>query len=351
MKLLKMAAAGLALLSLPLYAAFNGHPVVLVHGFQPGNLADRPVGAEVSSNGADYWAGFWLSRADARIDWPSQERITGKIATDYIWPKLQQLSRAGTCNNGCIFVSHSTGDLVTRYVIDNQALWLKNAGLKPLNIIASFDFAGAGGGVELADLAVNVAGGGGLIDAALRAALSLWLGHTPSPATIGVLNDLRVNTARQLASFPSSRVPRLRFVGAGSDFLNATGPFLPGTDDGVVASHSSCGASSVGSFESCSVNVAFDGKLTSQSSGVKGFMPYHYPMLMGKEYSHSGLIEDSRKGEVTAANARASYLNAEALQFQTYQQERGWWVFASNYLLVTGSDRQSMSSLVSQAAD
>ena len=53
MKLLKMAAAGLALLSLPLSAALNGHPVIVVHGFQPANLADRPVGADVSSNGAD----------------------------------------------------------------------------------------------------------------------------------------------------------------------------------------------------------------------------------------------------------------------------------------------------------
>ena len=136
------------LLSFGSQAAVGGYPVVLVHGFQPANLADRPTGADVTSNGADYWAGFWLSRADARIDWPSQERITGKITTDYVWPKLQQLSRAGTCTSGCIFVSHSTGDLVTRYIIDNQALWLKNAGLQPLNIIASFDFAGAGGGVR-----------------------------------------------------------------------------------------------------------------------------------------------------------------------------------------------------------
>jgi hypothetical protein len=97
--------------------------------------------------------------------------------------------------------------------------------------------------------------------------------------------------------------------------------------------------------------VAYDGKLASQSTGTKSFMPYHYPLLMGNSYSHSGLIEDSRDGEVTAANAKASYLNAETLQFQTYQQKRGWWVFASNYLLVTGSDRYSMSSLVSQAAD
>jgi len=260
------------------------------------------------------------------------------------------MSRQGTCANGCIFVSHSTGDLVTRYIIDNQALWLQNAGLQPLNIVATFDFAGAGGGVELADLAVNVAGGSGLIDGALRLALSLWLGQMPSPSNIGVLNDLRVNTARQLAAFPDSRVPRLRFVGAGSDFLGATGAFLPGEDDGVVASHSSCGSASVGSFNSCSRSVAFDGKLTSVS-GPTRFMPYHYPMLMSEGYSHSDVIANSATDEVTAASNSVNYLNGERLQFNTYDENRGWWVFSSRYRIVRNSGNTSMSALVYQAAN
>lgn len=338
------------LLSFGSQAAVGGYPVVLVHGFQPDNLASKPTGSQVTNNGAEYWAQYWRDRADARIDWPSQERIAGKIASDYVWPKLQQLSRSGTCSNGCIFVSHSTGDLVTRYIIDNQALWLQNAGLQPLNIVASFDFAGAGGGVELADLAVNVAGGSGLIDATLRLALSLWLGEIPTPQTVGVLNDLRVNTARQLAAFPDARVPRLRFAGAGSDFLGATGAFLPGEDDGVVASHSSCGASSAASFNSCSRSVAFDGKLTSVS-GPSGFMPYHYPMLMSEGYSHSAVIGNSAKDEITAANSGASYLNGDRLQFSTYDETRGWWIFSSRYRVVRNSNNTSMSALVYQAAN
>ncbi|WP_215395990.1 hypothetical protein [Rheinheimera oceanensis] len=331
-------------------AAVGGYPVVLVHGFQPDNLASRPTGNQVSNNGAEYWAGYWRDRADVRIDWPSQERVAGKIASDYVWPKLQQLSQNGTCASGCIFVSHSTGDLVTRYIIDNQALWLQNAGLQPLNIVATFDFAGAGGGVELADLAVNVAGGSGLIDGALRLAISLWLGQIPSPANIGVLNDLRVNTARQLAAFPDSRVPRLRFVGAGSDFLGATGAFLPGEDDGVVASHSSCGAANVGSFNSCSRSVAFDGKLTSVS-GPASFMPYHYPMLMSEGYSHSDVIANRAADEITAASNSVNYLNGERLQFNTVDENRGWWVFSSRYRIVRNSDNTSMSALVYQAAN
>jgi len=338
------------LLSGAAQAAVGGYPVVLVHGFQPDNLASKPTGSQVTSNGANYWAQYWRDRADVRIDWPSQERVAGKIASDYVWPKLQQMSRNGTCASGCIFVSHSTGDLVTRYIIDNQALWLKNAGLQPLNIVSTFDFAGAGGGVELADLAVNVAGGYGLVDATLRLALSLWLGEIPTPSTVGVLNDLRVNSARQLAPFPDSRVPRLRFAGAGSDFFGATGAFLPGEDDGVVASHSSCGAASVASYNSCSRNVAFDGKLTS-ASGPSGFMPYHYPMLMSEGYSHNDTIGSAAKDEVTAANSGASYLNGDRLQFSTYDETRGWWIFSSRYRVVRNSNSTSMSALVYQAAN
>ena len=314
--------------------------MVLVHGLQPDQLASRPSASEVTSDGAAYWQAYWRDRADVRIDWPAHERVAGKIASDYIWPKLQQMSVNGTCANGCIFVTHSTGDLVTRYLLDNQALWLQNAGLQPLNIVATFDFAGAGGGSELADLAVNVASGSGLIDWTLRLALA-----------VGVLNDLRVNSARQLASFPDSRVPRLRFVGAGSDYLGATGVFLPGEDDGVVASHSACGASTAASFSSCSRSVAFDGKLASQSNGVGSFMPYHYPLLMSEGYSHGGLIENRVQDEVTAANSSAGYLNNDSLQFSTYDEKRGWWIFSSRYRVVRNSNNTSMSALVYQAAN
>ena len=316
--LLSAAILGSIAVSFKLCAAVGGYPVVLVHGLQPNQLASRPDASEVSSDGAAYWQAYWRDRADVRIDWPAHERVAGKIASDYVWPKLQQMSRNGTCANGCIFVSHSTGDLVTRYLIDNQALWLQNAGL---------------------------------IDFTLRLALAAWLGEIPNANTVGVLNDLRVNSARQLAAFPDSRVPRLRFVGAGSDYLGATGAFLPGEDDGVVASHSACGASTASSFNSCSRSIAFDGKLASQSYGVRNFMPYHYPLLMSEGYSHGGLIENRVQDEVTAASSSATYTNNDRLQFNTYDETRGWWIFSSRYRVVRNSDNTSMSALVFQAAN
>ena len=338
----------LSLCSFSTSAALNGYPVVLVHGFQAGDLSSKPNADKVTSNGQAYWQAYWDSFADERLDWPSHERISGKIATDYIWPKIKKLSQDGTCQSGCIFVTHSTGDLVTRYLIDNQANWLTNAGLEPLNIVATFDFAGAGGGSELADLAHNVTEGSGAVNASLRWALSLWLGETPTQGNIGVLNDLRVNTARQLAPFPSSQVPRLRFVGDGSDFFGATGGFLPGHDDGVVSSHSACGATEAGSFGSCSTTTAFDGKQELQSNAVNAFMPYHYPLLMGEDYSHNGTIAPKQQGKLTVASSSAQFSDGKTLSFDTKDVESGWFS-RSTYRYVIDSENTAMSQTVVNA--
>lgn len=327
----------------------SNYTLVLVHGFQPSNLSGQNLPAQVEQNGANYWSAFWNSRAQVRIDWPQNERISARIATDYLWPKLKQMSIQGICKPGCVFITHSTGDLVTRYILDNQELWLENAGLEPLNIIATFDFAGAGGGTELADIAVNIASGSSLIDAAGRWALSLWLGTTPKPETLGVLNDLRINTARHLAPFPDSRVPRLRFAVSASDYMGITSPFISGEDDGVVPSHSSCGASTPDSFESCSRNINFDGELNNQSDGVKNFMPQHYPMLMSANYSHAGTIGAQPKGDITGTSFSALLLNAAQINFKTYDETRGLWIFSSHYRIVTNSNNLSMSELVSRA--
>lgn len=328
------------------FAHASNYKIVLVHGFQPDNLGSQPNAAQVEQNGALYWSDFWSSRAHARIDWPPHERVTGKIATDYAWPKLRQMAIDGTCNAGCIFVTHSTGDLVTRYLLDNQALWLENEGLTPLNIIATFDFAGAGGGSELADIAVNTANGSGLIDQAARFAISLWLGVVPSESNLGVVNDLRVNNARQLAAFPSDRVPRLRFVGGGSDYLGATSLFIPGTDDGVVSAHSSCGASTPGDFDSCSKSVAFDGKLENQNKGVANFFPQHYPVIMSQNYSHEAVIGAQSKGSMTLANSGPLQLGNHLLNVKSYDEEHGFWFFKTRYRVVTDSNRFSMSDVV-----
>jgi hypothetical protein len=321
----------------------GNHPIILIHGFQPSQLPAKPNADAVTRNGDSYWQGFWRDKASARIDWPSHERLKGKISTDYVWPKLQQISRSNLCAPGCVLVTHSTGDLVARHLLENQATWLRNAGLNPLNIVATIDFAGAGGGAELADLAINVADGhaGELI----RQAVGLWLGEAPRRGNLGVLNDLQVNTARQTATLHNQRIPRLRIVGGASDLLGATSPFIPGDDDGVVALHSSCGANRVASFNSCSTSVALDGKLTSVSSGVSGLWPQHFPLIMAHKYSHGTVIENSQKGRFTTLNGSATYSDNSRWNLAYSDIYYGFPYFA-RWRYVNNSDRQSLSQLV-----
>ncbi|KIF46141.1 hypothetical protein [Vibrio owensii] len=342
-KMTKLAALAVAM-ALPTAsnAAIGDYKVVLIHGFQADQLQTKPASSQVETEGADYWKDYWMQYADARIDWPSHERVEGKIASDYVWPKLQELSRNGTCQPGCVLVTHSTGDLVARHLLDNQENWLTNAGLSPLNIVATFDFAGAGGGSELGDIVINITEGGGWTNSAMRYAISLWLGDMPSKNNTGVLNDLKVSNARQIAMLPDHRIPRIRFVGNGSDYLKATASFLPGKDDGVVAAHSSCGASSSGSFDSCSTNLAMDGKMASQSKGVASFMPNHYSFIMGNGYSHSEVIGSKHKGKVTSSNTSIALADGKSVSVDSYQ-ENGW--FGNKYIYVQGSQNDTMSEI------
>lgn len=322
--------------------ANNGYPLVLIHGFQPHQLQVQPNAHQVAMDGAAYWSDFWELRAAARIDWPANQRITQQISTEYIWPKLKELSKSGLCTDGCILVTHSTGDLIARQILENQRNWLENAGFEPLNIVATVDFAGAGGGSELADIAVNVSEGGGLTNAAMRYAMSLWLGVTPTAGNLGILNDLRVANARQLASLPDERVPRLRFVGGASDFWNLTGPFLPGHDDGVVAAHSACGAADADHFNSCSETMNFSGRITSMSNGVTQFMPYHYPVAMGGDYTHSGVIDSQYRGAIGSVQRMLTLFNGQTLNVDV-EYKSGW--FGRRFEYMRGSQQTSMSQV------
>lgn len=337
-------------LAIALFSSFSvtskEYKTILIHGFQPSQLMNA-AGTDVVADGAGYWSSYWDQLADERIDWPSYERIEGKIASDWIWPKLQEFSRSDLCASGCVFVTHSTGDLVARYIIDNQENWLRNAGLKPLNIIATFDIAGAGGGSELADLAVSALAGTASWNPLVDKALEWWLGNEVEDA-LGVLYDLKVNNARNIASFPDDRAPRLRFVADGDDFFGATSLFIRGNDDGVVATHSSCGASRVDAFGSCSTSIDTDGRLKQQNDAVTGFMAYHYPMLMTDNYSHNNIRESKHRGEVTVAIGRAN-VGGNLVSYNTYDKTTGAWFWKKHYRYVNQSDRLSASALIYNA--
>ena len=328
-------------------AKLAGHNVILVHGFQPEDLQTPPANLQaIKDAGADYWQAFWLSRSEARIDWPSNGRIEGSIA-QRAYEQVREISQQGLCDDFCIVVSHSTGDLVTRYLLENQARWLQNEGLPPLKILASIDYAGAGGGTELANVAVSLAYNPAWYNWPLRVAAIAFMGVMPEPGNLGVLNDLQTNTARNLALSPNS-VPRLRFVAGGTFYGGITKPILAGTDDGVVPTHSACGATTAQGIDSCSGNLSLAGKVTNQN-GPAGLYYNHYPVLMSEGASHFGVLGEEI-GNISVPVVNNTTLNGLQVDFASRSyNKRPWWKFwgpADQYIEVPGSDQTDMSTLV-----
>ncbi|GAA3967486.1 hypothetical protein [Allohahella marinimesophila] len=325
-------------------AALAGKNVILVHGFQASDLSSNPNDAALQTQANNYWSSYWLNRAEEVLYWSSVDRVSGGIK-DKIRSQVLAIARGTRCISGCVVVTHSTGDLVTRYMLRNVNNWLTSAGIDPnrFRILAVLDLAGAGGGTEIADLAVAIGNGSGFFNSLQRSAVELALGFRPDSNNLGVLYDLQPNTARNIAT-GNSAVPRLRFAGTGASYGGLTKPFIAGADDGVVPLHSACGASSKADYDSCSGSVSPNGVLQSVSAAPASLYFNNYVVLMGEQTNHGQAIDNSRSGNfTTVSNNRV--LGGLNVDFDTFTQ-RKWWSFFRQVRWVRNGDSYSMSDNV-----
>jgi len=335
-KLLLLSAA--LLLSSGVQAKLAGKNVVLVHGFISGHLNTRPNQAERLRQGNDYWSDYWAPRAEATLVYPSFERVQGRIKDD-VRSQFLEYERSGLCIDGCIFVTHSTGDLVLRDALTRLNQWgIDRSRFKVLSVI---DLAGAGGGTGLADLAVGVAETRGPITGIVRSIAGAVLQTNFVPERLGVLNDLRVSTARSIAQ-QNNAYPRLRVAGAGDAFVRITKGFIRGYDDSVVGMHSACGARFAGDVESCSSSIRSNGQL-ARAKGPGSLLHNHFPIVMGDRADHEELRNNASFGGhlTTVVNNRT--IGGLNLDFQTNTNRRGWSWFI-RVREITGSNRKSVSA-------
>lgn len=335
-------------------ARLAGHNVILVHGLSPIDIIKPPSREEVLNRRKV--SDFWNARAEGYLNWSGADRIEGGIAS-IVYEQALEHARLGLCDQGCVLVTHSTGDLVARHFMENQEAWLRNAGYPPLNIIATIDYAGAGGGTDLADVAVAAANSEDIPERmkwAAGAVIGLDLDVTDY-AELGVVLDLTTSAARNLATAPTN-IPRLRFSVSGGDLLEPgmglvraiTKTIIRGADDTVIPAHSSCGASAPDAIESCSSDVAYDGKRKWQL-GPRGLLHNHYPVLMSADYDHVNLTRDQHRGPVTyVLNDFNAGLN---VGFDTYNRRvtRRWWEFwkeTGTWQYVSGSEHQSLTRII-----
>jgi len=320
-------------------ATIAGKNVVLVHGLMVGDFSNNPTDEELPGLADDYWNEYWGSRAEAKLYWPSTGRITGRIK-DLIRTQIKTLEANRTCADGCVFVTHSTGDLVTRDLLTRLGQWQVNQ--NNFRVLAVLDFAGAGVGSELADLATNIAEGNGVFNGAQRAAIRAFVGVDLTPDNLGVLRDLRPSAARAIATQNVS-LPRLRFVGGGTAFVGLTKAFLPGESDSVVSFHSACGSTRKDSYNSCSASVRDNGVIRS-SDAPPSLLFNHFPVLMGEGTDHFEVISNERSGDYTTV-VNDTTLGGLSLDFVT-RTSRKWWAGFRRVRLVQDGDRKSMSANV-----
>jgi hypothetical protein len=333
-------------------AKIAGHNVIFIHGYIPYDpiIGDREEHV-LKRSILDFASPFWVkNHAEGFLNWSAANRIEGGVAK-LVAIQAKQYSVSGLCHDGCVLVTHSTGDLVARHFLANQKEWLEKDGLEPLKIIATIDFGGAGGGTAIADILVNVVNTVFSEDftlplkLALGAALGLdW--DIFDYKELGAILDLQTSEARNIANWPND-IPRLRFSGSGKIFAGLSKSFIPGADDGVVPAHSSCGAASPTAINSCSNYIGYDGK-QGKVKGPTRLLHNHFPVLMSDNYGHLQMTGYKKLGQATAVlNDFDAGLKVD---FETYTENKkpGWfrWRKKDTYQFVKGSDKKGFSEII-----
>jgi len=337
-KLLIIAAA--ILFSAASEAKLAGKNVILVHGFISEHLNTRASHVERLRQAPDYWNSYWATRAEGYMVYPSFERVQGRIK-DSMRNQFLDLQSNGKCAQGCVFVTHSTGDLVLRDALTRFGQWgIDRNKVKVLSVI---DLAGAGGGTGLADLAVGTASTKGPITGIVRSIAGAVLGVNFVPERLGVLNDLRVGTAHSIAQ-QNNIYPRLRVAGAGDAFARITKGFIRGYDDSVVGMHSSCGAKYAGEVESCSSSVRSNGQLAS-ARGPGTLLHNHFPIVMANRADHEEMRNNNKSGGALTTVVNNRTFGGINVDFATNTKRRSWswWKKVRE---INGSSNKSVSATI-----
>jgi len=266
----------------------GGHELILVKGFDNTPQKDSGALPPPLSDHVDFGFNFPM---DKHID---EEDGAGRALYKY-------LKQNNKCAESCVLFNVSTGDLVTRYFIENQKYWAMEDGIEPFNVVATIDFVGAGGGVEAAEFGHL----GSVMDYLYDFIGNSFLGP--------VAQDLIPSHARNIANnFYSHGVPRFRIS---ANFLETAGaifPFMPSlVNDGLVAAHSTCGVNKQALFiNSCVDNVNYYGEtkgslipnLGPNQFGAKQW-DYHYPVIMTSGlYNHATIGLNIKQGGITHIN-------------------------------------------------
>lgn len=341
------------------FAAIDGMKVVLIHGYQADDLNEDFRSSKTSQYGTydnylkhraenEYWVGPWAAKADASIWWDSKERIKDGIAADVKKQFKDLAQNSNFKGKPLLLVTHSTGDLVTRHALKKLSNW--GISTNDFKVMAVMDFAGAGGGTEIAQTAYDISVGSGVVNSAQRAAVEAIMGFSPDQGEMGVMEDLRPSIARGINAGTSS-YPRLRFVGTGWEYAGVTKPFLKGMDDSVVPLHSACMASSDGAYDSCVNYIANNGVLKSVSKSPSSLWNNYHPILMGEKTHHGGTIGSQKGSEIATVNSNDTVTKNRVRMRYSTTTKKHWWSNGKYVRWINSGSNKKMSDVVIAATD
>ncbi|MGD8910198.1 MAG: hypothetical protein PVI92_12720 [Chromatiales bacterium] len=359
MKQLKYLLTGIALLllSITANAQLAGKNVLLIHGFQAQHLLLHPADDGLADS-LVYWQDFeptLMDPASSRIlYWPSQERISGPDGSAaVIASQLKPILESGFCDDQCVLLTHSTGDLVARYVLANKLSLLGSTLANRFKVAAVIDMAGAGGGTELASLAVDMAYGA-MIGLLGLEALEDVIGIELDPGTyLGVINDLQPSVARNTAVNSIPAIPRLRIAATGDEIYGPVAHlFIKGGDDSQVPLHSACGAADSVAYDSCVQDLQMDGRITRvwNAPSQSQLYDYHYPIILSATTPHDSMRGNMTGHDMTFALSGAdNYSSGDAKTIDVaveYETSNGWWDWFHEYRFITGAKEKTMGRVI-----
>ncbi len=343
-------------------ANIGGKNVILIHGFSPFHLLSPP-----SDNGAADAQQYWQninpaflrqgSGASNIIHWPSHKRLTGSGGViSIVQPQIQALLDENYCANQCIIVTHSTGDLVARFLLKNKNSIFGSTQAAKLKVAAVVDLAGAGGGTELANFGVGVANGVNYGSSVISAVLEYAGFNFSFGLNVGILTDLQTSVARNHATNGFPAIPHLRVAGSGDEVYGfATHPIISGADDSVVPMHSACGAAYASGYDSCSRDTRTDGKVTTVSNAPSRsqLYDYHYPIIMSDDLAHNEMQSNVTGNNMTSIRSlESAYKNSnvynQAINIDDVER-REWWDWWAKYRYINGATSRSVSTVLVDA--
>jgi hypothetical protein len=343
-------------------AALAGKNVLLIHGFNLDHIFSNPVD-QGEADGLAYWDAFEPAITDSatarRLFWPSNLRIAGEGGiVDIVVSQLETVLSSGFCDEQCVILTHSTGDIVARFLLANKLSLLGPELAERFKVAAVIDMAGAGGGTELADVAVDLVNGLNTGGDVIEAFLNLFGIELELGTDLGVLVDLQPNVARNTAvnNFPS--IPHLRIVGAGDeDFGLFTHPLIKGGDDSVVPLHSACGGAFTRRYDSCVKDLRMDGRVTrvAKAPSASELYDFHFPIILSEDFAHNDMQNNGTGRDMTFASSSAelyeqSAANSIAVNVES-ETVRVWWELFKKYRFITGAKDKTMGQVIAESFD